>query len=293
MKTKKRTTPRLDRYTEVLIRAALVEDLGPGDITTDAVVPRGTQGSASIVAKQPLIVCGLSVAGRVFASVDRRLCFTPLAKDGARVRKGAVIAKVEGGLRGILSGERVALNFLQKLSGVATLTSEFVKKAGKRGPRILDTRKTTPCMRILEKYAVKTGGGENHRLGLFDAVLIKDNHITAAGGVGKALDAVKKRYRGKVSVEVETKSLQEVREALHAGADLIMLDNMGVAKIKKAMALIGERALVEVSGGITLENVGEVSRSGVDFISVGGLTHSAPAVDISLKVTRCTPGKSK
>lgn len=283
VKGARRAEMRLEQYTEKIVRASLVEDLGSGDVTTLAVVPPGKKGTCRIVAKQDFTVCGLAVSEKVFKSIDRGINFKALVNDGDAVKKGRILAIVSGRLGKIVSAERVALNFLQRLSGVATLTREFTKKAGP-GARILDTRKTTPCLRLLEKYAVRVGGGYNHRFGLFDSVIIKDNHIKIAGGVEEALKRVRRKYPEGTAVEVETKNLNQVRQALGGGADIIMLDNMEVEKIKKALKLIGDRAMVEVSGGITVENVRRVARTGVDFISTGQVTHSARAVDITMDV---------
>jgi nicotinate-nucleotide pyrophosphorylase (carboxylating) len=285
-KRRKRTKgaePGLEQYTEKLVRASLVEDLGSGDITTDAIVPPKKKGTCRIVANEAMVVCGLAVCEKVFTSIDKAINFKRCVNDGDAVKKGTVLLRVSGRLGKILSGERVALNFLQRLSGVATLTREFTKRAGAK-VRILDTRKTTPCMRILEKYAVRVGGGYNHRFGLFDSILIKDNHIKIAGGVARALTRVRKKYPEGVAVEVEVNNLNEVKEAVRGGADIIMLDNMDIKKIKRALEFIGGRAVVEVSGGITLRNVKEVVKTGVDFISAGSLTHSPRAVDMSMEV---------
>jgi nicotinate-nucleotide pyrophosphorylase (carboxylating) len=273
----------LDEYTEKLVKASLVEDIGSGDITTNAIIPPKKKGSCRIVANENLVVCGLAVCEKVFTSIDKGITLERCVNDGDAVKKGTIIARVSGRLGRILSGERVALNFLQRLSGVATLTREFTKKAGE-GAKILDTRKTTPCMRILEKYAVRVGGGYNHRFGLFDSILIKDNHIKIAGGVARALARVRKKYPRGATIEVEVDNLKQVKEAVRGEADIIMLDNMATEKIKRALELIGNRAMVEVSGGITLQNVRQVATTGVDFISTGSLTHSARAVDMSMKV---------
>lgn len=290
VRRKKRASGRpgqrgLDKYTEKFVKASLVEDLGPGDITTAAVVPEGKKGTCRIVAKEAMVVCGLAVSKKVFTIIDKDVKFKNSVNDGDAVKKGACIARVSGRLANILAGERVALNFLQRLSGVATLTREFTQRAG-TNVRILDTRKTTPCMRILEKYAVRVGGGYNHRFGLFDSILIKDNHIKIAGGVGRALTRVRKTYPESAAVEVECKSLKQVKEAIRGRAAIIMLDNMPAEKIKKAIELIDHKAMVEVSGGITLKNVKRAAMKGVDFISIGSLTHSARAVDITMEVER-------
>jgi nicotinate-nucleotide pyrophosphorylase (carboxylating) len=275
----------LRRHARLLVRAALAEDIGPGDITTEAVVPRLAMGRALIIAKEPLVVAGLFVAEEAFRVLDRGAAFRPRFRDGDAVKRGAVIAEVSGRLRALLSAERVALNFLQRLSGIATLASMFVKEAAGTGAFILDTRKTTPCLRTLEKYSVGAGGGVNHRRGLYDAVLIKDNHIKAAGGVAEAIGLVRKARGNGVVIEAEAATVREAKEAADAGADVIMLDNMDIVRIGKALKAIGGRALVEASGGVTLSNVGAIARTGVDFVSVGALTHSARSMDISMEVS--------
>ncbi len=275
--------PGLVEYTQRLVDAALAEDVGGGDITTRAVVDARQRGSAVMVAKEPFVLAGLFVAREVFRRIDPKVSFKASFSDGDRVRKGAVIAGLRGPMAALLAGERVALNFLQRLSGVATLTAGFVARTSGTGARILDTRKTTPCMRPLERYAVRAGGGLNHRFGLFDRVLIKDNHIKAAGGVLEAVRRARAAAPG-ATVEVEVTDQREIRQALEAGADIIMLDNMSVGRLSKAVAMIGGLAVTEASGGVRLDNVGAIARTGVDFISVGALTHSARAVDISMKV---------
>lgn len=283
-KQKTEALPGLVDYALLLVKAALAEDIGGGDITTGSIVSKTAKGEAGFIAKEDMVLAGLFIAGQTFKLLDRSSVFKTFFKDGDAVKKGTVIAVVKGRLAPILTGERVALNFLQRLSGIATLTREFTKKIGDRNVKLLDTRKTTPCLRILEKYAVKAGGGFNHRFGLFDAVLIKDNHIAASGGVKKAVDKVLKKYRDSVPVEVEVTNYKEVREAVEAGADIIMLDNMDPERIRKSLKIIKNRALVEVSGGVTLSNVREIASTGVDFISVGALTHSARSMDISMEV---------
>jgi len=262
---------------------ALREDVGSGDITTETVVPAEMKISANIIAKEAGIICGLLIAKLVFLSVDKTIEFTDKAKDGKFVKKEAVVATVKGPARGILTAERTALNFLQRLSGISTMTNKFVKAAGK-GVKILDTRKTTPGLRYLEKYAVKIGGGFNHRIGLFDAVLIKDNHITVAGGLKRAVALAKKKYD---RIEVEAKTPVQVKEAIEAGVSRIMLDNMSIAGIKKSVQLLrrSKRKIeIEVSGGITLKNIRSIAGTGADYVSVGALTHSAKALDMSLKI---------
>ncbi|MCC6502580.1 MAG: carboxylating nicotinate-nucleotide diphosphorylase [Deltaproteobacteria bacterium] len=284
IKPLKNGIPGLLEYSAVLVDAALAEDIGKGDITTNAVVGKGLSGKAEFIAKEEMIVAGLFIAEMSFMRLDKKALFKAAFKDGSRVKKGSVIATVSGSMRTILTGERVALNFLQRLSGIATKTDSFVRAMKSPKTRLLDTRKTTPCLRSLEKYAVMAGGGTNHRFGLYDSVLIKDNHIMAAGSVTAAVAAVKKKYKGLIRIEVEVTDLSETREALAAGADIIMLDNMKPAAMKKALSLIGGRALVEASGNINIDNICEVASTGVDFISAGALTHSAKAIDISMEV---------
>jgi nicotinate-nucleotide pyrophosphorylase (carboxylating) len=246
-------------------------------------VPFGKKASARIIAKENGIICGISIARLVFQSVDRTIEFSEKIKDGKAVKKGDVVAIIKGPARGILTAERSALNFLQRLSGIATFTSKFVRAAGKK-VKVLDTRKTAPGLRILEKYAVKIGGGFNHRIGLFDAVLIKDNHISVAGNLTKAVELAKKKHKW---IEVEAKTLGQVQEAIKAGASRIMLDNMSISDIKKASQLIRaskNNIEIEVSGGITIKNIRNIAGTGIDYISIGAITHSAPALDISLKV---------
>jgi nicotinate-nucleotide pyrophosphorylase (carboxylating) len=284
IKPLKNDIPSLLEYSGILVDAALAEDIGEGDITTRAIVKKGQEGRAEFIAREDMVVAGLFIAEIVFKKLDKKAAFKARYKDGDKVKKGKVIATVSGPLGVLLTGERVALNFVQRLSGIATKTSAFVKAMKSTKTALLDTRKTTPCLRPLEKYAVAAGGGRNHRLGLYDSVLIKDNHIMAAGSVTAALDAVKKKYKGLVKIEVEVTDLNETREALASGADIIMLDNMKVPVIKKALKLIGDKALVEASGNINIDNIAAVAATGVDFISVGALTHSAKAIDISMEV---------
>lgn len=266
-----------------LIELALREDIGPGDVTTEATVPPDARGRGRIVAKAYGVICGLPIAAEVFRAVDEEIAFTAHSRDGEPVQPGDVAAEVEGPLRGILTAERTALNFLSRLSGIATLTARFVDAVAPYRAVILDTRKTTPGWRLLEKYAVRCGGGRNHRMGLYDMVLIKDNHIAACGSVTEAVRRV--RAAGvKVPIEVEVRDLKELREALELGVDRILLDNFTVEEIAEAMRIADGKAPLEASGGVTLDNVEEIAATGVDYISVGALTHSAPALDISLEV---------
>jgi nicotinate-nucleotide pyrophosphorylase (carboxylating) len=267
-----------------LIDLALSEDIGGGDVTSEALLENRPAGKAVIVAKQEGVVAGLPVAGMVFRAVNPKLVLKMFKRDGDRIRRGEKIVSVRGKIRGILSAERTALNFLQRLSGIATLTSKYVDEVKGTGTRILDTRKTTPGLRVLEKYAVKTGGGQNHRMGLFDMILIKENHIQAAGGVSKAIQRARSKRR-KEKVEVEIRNLAEAREAVKSKPDWIMLDNMRSDRMRKAVELIrsADRAIkIEASGSVGLKNVRRIALTGVDFISVGALTHSAPALDMSL-----------
>ncbi len=267
-----------------LIDRALAEDIGPGDVTTQAIVPPEARGQGEIVAKAHGVICGLPVAAAVFRAVDGSITFTPMVREGEPVGPGDVVAEVVGPLRGILIAERTALNFLTRLSGIATLTAAFVEAVAPYRAVILDTRKTTPGWRHLEKYAVRCGGGRNHRMGLYDMVLIKDNHIAACGSIAEAVRRV--RAAGvEVPVEVEVRNLEELREALELGVDRILLDNFPVEDIAAAVRIAGGRVPLEASGGVTLDNVTEIAATGVDYISVGALTHSAPALDLSLELS--------
>ena len=269
-----------------IIRRALEEDIRSGDVTTAYALTGDETGKATALAKEDLVVAGLEVFRDVFRLRDPGLSFRTSLKDGDRVPRGTVLAVVQGSLASILTAERVALNLFQRMCGVATLTRQFVDAAAGTNAEILDTRKTVPGLRILDKYAVRVGGGRNHRYGLYDGILIKDNHIEAAGGIGKAVRRVRDRAPLLARIEVEAGTLAEVREALAAGADVIMLDNMPVDAMRKAVALIDGRALVEASGNVTLVTVQAIASTGVDFISSGALTHSVRASDISLKVKR-------
>ena len=271
-------------FTDTLIHKALEEDLGSGDITTDAVVPETLQGIGVILAKEKCVIAGLGVAGGVFAILDPKLKIQQLVNDGDEVKKGQSVLKIQGSYRSLLKGERVALNFLQRLSGIATTTQKYVSQCKRTETKILDTRKTTPLFRHLEKYAVRMGGGENHRLGLFDVMMVKDNHIAACdGSVAKATRLAVKRAKGK-SVIVEVTSSNQIEEAIESGANQLLLDNMSNQEISKAVRLNRKRAVIEVSGGITLERVKVLAKLGVDFISVGALTHSPKSMDLSFDI---------
>lgn len=267
-----------------LVLRALDEDIGSGDVTASALLSEYEKGEARAIAKSPLVVAGLDVFREVFMAVDSAAELQGDHQDGDRLETGEEIARVTGLCKGILMAERVALNFLQRMSGIATLTSAFVKEVAGTGVRILDTRKTTPGMRILEKYAVRVGGGLNHRFGLYGGAMIKENHIAAAGGIAEAVEKVRRSIPPTLKVELEVKNISEVKEALNAKVDIIMLDNMASGDMRDAVTLIAKRALVEASGNVTLSNVREIAQTGVDFISIGALTHSAPAADISLLV---------
>jgi len=265
-----------------LIRAALAEDIGSGDVTSCLTIPQKLKSEGTIVCHAPGVLAGIDICKEVFHTLDRRISFKPMKPDGSKVKRNTRLAKVSGPARSILTAERTALNFLCRLSGIATLTARFVREVNGTRASILDTRKTTPGWRVLEKYAVRCGGGKNHRMGLHDMVLIKDNHIAATGSIGAALT----RCGGKkLRVEVEVKTLRELREALDAGAGLIMLDNMDLGRMRRAVKLAKGRAKLEASGGMSLARVRSFARTGVDYISVGALTHSAPALDISLELT--------
>jgi len=265
------------------LRRALEEDIGPGDITSNLLISTDAVSRAQYIAKGDFILSGLPFAQEVFRILDPSAVISAFFNDGDPVREGDIIAGVSGKTRVILAGERTSLNILQRLSGIATLTHTFVERIKGVKAKIIDTRKTTPCLRFLEKYAVKTGGGCNHRFGLFDGILIKDNHLTAVGSIREAVQRSTKSHH-LLKIEVEVKNFQELSEAVEAGADVVMLDNMPVSDIKEAVRIANSRVLLEASGGITLENLRDIAETGVDFISVGALTHSAPSADISLKI---------
>ena len=268
---------------ERIVHAALAEDIGAGDVTTEATVPADAPGTAALLVKEQGVVCGLRAVEVTFRALDPEIAFEAFAEDGDVVEAPAVVARVSGSQRAILTGERVALNFLGRLSGIATLTRQYVDAVSGTGATVLDTRKTTPGLRALEKSAVKAGGGRNHRFGLDDAILIKDNHLRAAGSIAAAVELV--RRAADLPVEVECDTLEQVGEALDSGVDAILLDNMTPAELRQAVLLVGGRARLEASGGVTLETIRAVAETGVDEISVGALTHSAPSLDVSLELT--------
>jgi nicotinate-nucleotide pyrophosphorylase (carboxylating) len=266
-----------------LIQAAIEEDIGRGDVTTEATIAEHVMSRARLIAKQEMVLAGMEIFGQVYATLDSTVHVKSSYKDGDFFPAGTIIADLEGRARSLLAGERVALNFLQRLSGIATLTRQFVEAVKGYNVEIVDTRKTTPGWRLLEKYAVRVGGGKNHRHDLGDGVLIKDNHIVAAGGIKRAVEMARKHSHHLLKIEVEVETLEQVEEALQAGAEVIMLDNMSPALVADGVKLIGRRAIVEASGGVSLETVTAMARTGVDLISIGKLTHSAPAADIHVE----------
>lgn len=275
---------KIDSKIRHLIQLALSEDIGKRDLTSEAVVGNRLSGKAIILAKQQGILAGSIVAKTVFQMVNPKIVFKLLKKDGQRIKKGEKVALIQGKVQSILSAERTALNFLQRLSGIATLTARYVEEIKGTKTKILDTRKTTPGLRILEKYAVKAGGGENHRMGLFDMILIKENHIRAGEGIKDAIRRARSKHPEQ-NIEVEVRNLSQLKEAVELKSDWIMLDNMRIQQMKKAVRMIrsgNPNVRIEASGGINLRNVRAIALTGVDFISVGALTHSAPALDLSL-----------
>lgn len=268
-----------------IVESALLEDVGFGDLTTEAIVDRGSRAIGSFRCKKSGIISGLPIAQRVFEMIDDTVAFESLVCDGDRVDEGDVFARVIGSAHSILKAERVSLNFLQRMSGIATLTARAVASVQEYDVAIVDTRKTTPGLRALEKYAVRCGGGRNHRFGLFDGILIKDNHIAVAGSLVEAVRRARKRLPHSLRIEVETETRSQVEQALEAGADVIMLDNMSVSEIAEMVKLIDGRALVEASGGMTCDTIEAVAAAGVDIISMGALTHSFSSLDLSLDLS--------
>ena len=270
-----------------IIEAAFREDIGGGDITSNSIVSKSQIASAYILAKEVGVIAGLEIAKRVFKKLDKNIIWKPLVKEGDLVSAGTRIVTVKGSLRALLTGERIALNFLQRVSGIASTTSKYIGVLKDTDTKILDTRKTVPGLRLIDKYAVKIGGGTNHRIGLFDMALIKDNHIKAAGSISKAVQRVKtknSKSNKKLKIEVETSNLDEVREALKCNVDMIMLDNMSTSLMSEAVKLIKKKAKTEASGNMNIDRILETARVGVDYISVGALTHSVKALDISMKI---------
>jgi len=275
---------RHSRLIDKIIDNALAEDLGPGDLTTEALIDPLIKGKARLVAKEEIVLAGIEIFGKVLSRLDPEIAVECNFQDGDVVANGQDVGVVKGSLCGILSGERTALNFLQHLSGIATLTRGYVDKTDPSKVRVIDTRKTTPGLRILEKYAVRVGGGYNHRFGLFDGVLIKDNHIAAVGSISKAVAKIRATVPHTVRIEVEVDDIKGLGQALEAGADAILLDNMSVKEIEEAVSIARGSVLLEASGGITLESIEDISQTGVNLISVGAITHSARSVDISLEM---------
>ncbi len=267
-----------------LIDLALTEDTGSGDITTNNLIPSDIRKTAFLKAKEEGVIAGLEVAELVFRTLDQNLQWNPLVSDGGTVGKGEKIVEFTASYRALLTGERTALNFLQRMSGIATTARMYVSAVGNRKTTILDTRKTLPGFRWLDKYAVRAGGAANHRFGLFDMVMIKDNHISVAGGILPAVKSIRSGNIGSIRIEVETTCIREVEEALAAGADIIMLDNMDIESMSMAVRIIGDRARTEASGNMSLERIDQVAETGVDYISVGALTHSVKAFDISQEI---------
>jgi len=273
----------MDRIDEI-IQNALKEDLGPGDKTTEAVIPPDLYGRARIIAREKLVLAGIDIARRTFQLLDPAVELKKLCDDGKLLEKDRPIAEVSGRVESLLKAERTALNFLQHLSGIATITHSFVDAVKGHNVKIFDTRKTLPGLRVMEKYAVRVGGGFNHRMGAYDGLLIKDNHIAACGGITEAVKRGKQNLPHLTKLEVEVKSLVEVEEALEAGADVILLDNMAPETMEAAVSLAQGKAFFEASGGIKLENIRDVAKTGVNAISIGALTHSVKAVDISMEL---------
>jgi len=266
-----------------IIEQALLEDIGTGDITTESIIPSNLKAKGIIKTSEEGVVAGLDIVFLVFKKLDSEICFQPKIKDGNKILPGEILGEITGPARTILKGERVALNFLQRMSGIATITSKFYHEVKDLPVRIIDTRKTTPGLRILEKYAVRMGGGHNHRFGLYDAVLIKDNHIAVAGGIKSAVNSVRKQISHTVKIEVEVENLSQLQEVLKVQVNIIMLDNMDLETMKEAVKMVKGKALIEASGGITLEKVREIAQTGVDLISVGA-PHSVKSLDISMEI---------
>jgi len=273
-----------EQLIDQIITLAFEEDVATGDITTNALIPENSRAVATLTMKANGIVSGLEIAGKVFSRLDKDIICTPYFKEGEKVSQGDVILKVEGNFRALLTAERTVLNILQRMSGIATATALYVKETEGTQTHLLDTRKTAPGMRILDKMAVKAGGGTNHRMGLYDLALIKDNHIKVAGSITRAVQQVRDHITPGVRIEVETTCIEEVKEALTSGADIIMLDNMSTSLMAEAVRLVDKKAKTEASGNMTLGRIREVAATGVDYISVGALTHSVTALDISMNI---------
>jgi nicotinate-nucleotide pyrophosphorylase (carboxylating) len=276
-----------------VIDIALKEDIGTGDITTNLLISVNKNVEAFIKVKEDGVIAGLKIAEQVFKKLDPTIHWIEKCREGEKIKAGNIVAEIKGSHRAILTGERTALNFLQRMSGIATKTSMFVEAVKETKAKILDSRKTAPGLRELDKYAVKMGGGINHRMGLYDMVLVKDNHIQVAGGIKNAVEQIRLSLKEGIKIEVETRNLEEVKEALASKADWIMLDNMSTEMMEKAVVLIDGRGSVEASGNVSLERVREIAETGVDFISVGALTHSVRALDIALYIKEETHAKSQ
>lgn len=276
--------PLSDAVIKDTVSKALAEDIGRGDVTSNSIVPASMAAYGCFYAKEAFVLAGIDVAGAAFRALDEQIVFHSDANDGDWVKRGTQFGFVRGRARALLSAERVSLNFLQRMSGIATLTNKVVQQVKETNVKILDTRKTTPLLRAFEKYAVRVGGGFNHRSGLDDGLLIKDNHVRIAGGIKPAIQRARNGSTHLLRIEVEVKNLQEMEEALTEKADVILLDNMGVAQIEQAVRMTQGSARLEISGGITLENVKDYARTGVDFISIGALTHSFKSIDISFEI---------
>jgi len=273
-----------DSLIKKIIELAIEEDVASGDITTNALIPETSRTVAQMTMKAGGIISGLEIARKVFEYFDKEILWTPFAKEGDRVKKGDIILKIEGSYRCLLTAERIALNIVQRMSGIATTTALYVQEMEGTNTRLLDTRKTAPGMRILDKMAVKAGGGTNHRMGLYDLALIKDNHIKVAGGISNAVKQVRESINSGIRIEVEVTNLEEVREALKSGVDIIMLDNMTTSAMAEAVKIIGHKAETEASGNMAISRIKEVASTGVNYISVGALTHSVTALDISMNI---------
>lgn len=267
-----------------LIQSALDEDIGPGDVTTDNLVDPDRMGVGTIITKEPLVLAGVALAREIISVLDPEVRARPFHEDGHWVDKGEIVVEFQGSLQALLKGERTALNFMQRLSGIATQVRSYVNEVKDKPVRLVDTRKTTPGLRFLEKYAVRMGGAHNHRMGLYDGILIKDNHIQICGGVLQAVTRMKKKAPHLLKIEVEVADIEQAKEAVAAGADVIMLDNMTISEMKEAIAVVDKRALVEVSGNVSQSKLKQLADLGVDLISIGALTHSARSVDLSMDI---------
>ncbi len=269
---------------EQIIRLALREDISSGDITSNLIVPKSQMGKAEIIVKQKGIICGLDIVSKICRHFDKEINFKKKVKEGSLVNPNTIVAELHGSFRSLLTIERTVLNFIQRMSGISTETFRYVEQLSGLKTKILDTRKTAPGQRLLDKYAVKTGGGKNHRIGLFDMILIKENHIAAAGSITKAVELCRTKMKRKTKIEVEVSSIEDLKEALANKVDIIMLDNMDLETMKKAVEIIDHKSKVEASGGITIDSIRKIALTGVDYISVGAITHSVKALDIAMYI---------